>query len=114
MQELQAVTAEDYDIEVTGYTQADLDALQYNWPDNPINVDEEWKGMPEYQEDPGEKPIHVVTVNIYTKEALKEFEEKMGDAFVYKGDKVSSSMRLPATGRRDADEYVGEGDDGDE
>lgn len=113
VQELQAVTADDYDIELTGYTQADLDALQYNWPDNPINVEDEWQGMPSYQEDPSEKPIHTLVVNFYTEEALQEFEDKLGTKLVFKGEKVSSSMRLPPVDRRDADEYVREEDEGE-
>lgn len=106
--ELNDLIAADIDPIITGYEQADIDLLQYNWPGDPIDPDSEWQGMPEYQEDPTKKPIHTLTIQFYTKKALRDFEKKINTKLVFKGSKISSSMRLPPVDRRDADEYAGE------
>jgi len=115
--ELKALEDAGGDPLLTGYDQADIDSLMYNWPDNPINPEDEWEGMPEFQEDAGQKPVHTLTIQFYTKKALKDFQKQMGVKLVFKGKKISSSMRLPETERRDAKVYEGgdeEGGEGDE
>ena len=107
--ELDGLLSEGMAPELAGYSLEDVEYLTKNWPENPIDPDAEWDGMPEFVDDESQTPIRRLTVSFYTDEAVIDFFEKLDMPIPDK----QNALRFPPKPNRDAQTYVQE-EKGDE
>ena len=98
--EIEVLIQSEFDIEKIGYNESEIEAMTKNWPENPIDPEKEWEGMPEYKEEPALKPLRTLTVSFYEPGAIEDFCAKLNIPVPYR-----TGIQWPTKEDRPGQEY---------